>query len=189
MLQTGFVFFRRMTVLLLIFGMQGCLHEMLLTQDRPISLHEADLQTLRSAHEAFQKGEFGKAAKKFESLSQEAEDRDVRHRALYALACARLILSENPDTFKTSLSLWETWGGDVAPDSETEDPRMLTPLLQQMVLLKAMEKENRRLKTRMGYLKRENLRLNEQIETLETIHQDIQEKKKGIFLHKGEVGE
>lgn len=180
-LRAGVIFLRRMVTLVLVLGISGCLHEMPFMVERPTSLHEADLQTFRSAHEAFQEGEFGNAAKQFEALSQQAEDKGLRRRALYALACARLILSENPDTFRTSLSLWETWTGDALPDSETEDPRMLTPLLQQMVHLKALEKENRRLKTRMGYLKRENLRLTEQIETLETIHQDIQEKKEGIY--------
>ncbi|MDM8522561.1 hypothetical protein QUF80_04245 [Desulfococcaceae bacterium HSG8] len=146
---------------------------------------DTDMEALKSGQEAFQKKIFKEATEIFERMTREAGTEEMRRIALYGLACARLIMARTPAMFSKAIQLWKNWS-EIAPASlVTEDPRMLTPLLHRKKRIcekdiKAKAKEIRRLRYKLEKLKKENKLLEHQIEALETIHQDIREKKRGI---------
>jgi hypothetical protein len=146
--------------------------------------------SLKDGYESFEEGDFKKAAEIFEQLSADSQDADTARIAAYGLACARLILAETPESFDEAFRLWEAWR-QLAPENlNAEDPRMLEPLLNKLERnlpedkrayqkrLEQKDKDIRWLQYRLKKKRTENQRLKHQIEALEAIHQDIQEKKK-----------
>jgi hypothetical protein len=93
---------------------------------------QADARTWDEAMDAFQKKEYEKAAPLFESLSRNSESETLRQKALYGLACTRLILAHTQDELDNAVATWDVWnhGGPAAKDSE--DPRLLTPLIERI---------------------------------------------------------
>jgi hypothetical protein len=109
---------------------------------------------------AFEKGEYMKAAVVFENLRQETQSEELRHKALYALACTRLMMAQSPESFREALDLWDRWRKTAPTPTSNEDPRMLTPLLQRM----PQPLENQQV---------EMQRLRNKVETLEEIHRNL----------------
>jgi hypothetical protein len=148
--------------------------------------------SLKDGYDAFEEGAFKKAAEIFEQLSCNPSDEDTERIAAYGLACVCLILAETPEAFDEAFRLWKAWR-QLAPENlNAEDPRMLEPLLDKLERnlpadddkreyqkkLEQKDKDIRWLQYRLKKKRKENQRLKNQIEALEAIHQDIQEKKK-----------
>jgi len=144
--------------------------------------------------QAFWNGNYGGAAALFESSARRVEDQLLRSKALFGLACARLAAVENAEDLKAARAAWQEWeaasGGDACP----ADPRMVTPFLTKARLF-APPKEQREPKPqaapaprpsageqdmakRLQEKEKEVQLLQKQIKALETIHREIQEKKK-----------
>ena len=144
---------------------------------------------------AYDKGDYGRAQEVFGELNQRAESESLRAKALYGLACTRLVLAKDKESFEQALSLWAQWR-DVAPaETREEDPRMMAPLLQQllppgMVAVPAQPRRSvststheKAIQTKEEEIRsreEEILRLRDQLEALEAIHRSIGEKKKGV---------
>lgn len=172
--------------------------------DRENRIYTRDaLSTLKKGHKAFQKGDFKMARQIFEPLSRHAAGSETKRKALYALACTRLVLAENPQEFKAAVDLWNSWSRSGPDKMQGEDPRMMQPLLFNLLpsvlseegtthapdiqgnnlyrmFFQVKEKEVQHLRDRLKQVEKENWTLKHQIDALEAIHQKIQEKKKEI---------
>ena len=113
-------------------------------------------------------------------------------------------MAEDDEALDRAVYLWNTWSQSVPEHLNGHDPRMLTPLIQRVVInglvepetpgkrdgkntgetcemkLKNREKELRRTKKSLGQMKKQIGKLETQIESLEAIHRNIQEKKKEL---------
>ena len=112
-------------------------------------------------------------------------DPAVRQKTLFALAAVRLSQANNESEFNTAMELLDNWAKKAPPGGNGEDPRMLLPalrLLKPMVVVKELkanlEREcSRKLSQREDQIRRS---VQQQLRALESIHQQIQEKKKGL---------
>ncbi len=128
------------------------------------------------------------AATLFERALQEAGDESSRRRSLYGLACARLLLAQDEKELAKAKLLWETWRASSPPGGDGEDPRLMAGILpnyRPAFLLKDMraacEKEcDKRLQEKEEEVRRI---IQRQVQALEEIHREIQEKKKGLSTY------
>ncbi|QLA16309.1 hypothetical protein [Desulfolutivibrio sulfoxidireducens] len=128
------------------------------------------------------------AATLFEQVRQSAGDEPSRRRALYGLACARLLLAQDEKELAKAKALWETWRAGSPPGGDGEDPRLMAGMLphfRPVFLLKdlkaACEKEcDKRLLEKEEEVRRI---IQRQVQALEEIHREIQEKKKGLSTY------
>lgn len=93
---------------------------------------DAERDSWDEAMRAFESGNYDKAAAIFEFLVDSARTERMSHKATYALACARLALAQTPAELNEAMALWSCWLKQPSDKSESEDPRMLTPLLDQI---------------------------------------------------------
>lgn len=164
--------------------------------------YAADIRALEQGDQAFGKGDYQKAGEIYQKLSQHTQNEFISYKALYGLACARLILAESQNEVNEAMMLWNIWDQLVPKNKEVGDPRMLTPFLKHAAgslsaepgkgnaipvkeedyrkLLTAKDKEIDRLQAKLGGMEKEVQTLKHQIESLEAIHQTIQEKKKEL---------
>ena len=184
-----------------VFELSGCA----LTNKISAFLEEKDqyhtnLEELKKALNAFNRFEFKTAFQIYTDLSVHAKDKGISRKAFYGLACTRLILAEHIKDFDEAIIAWNIWNRLYNKELGYEDPRMLSPYLLDTItpkkdnnntkttktaaphrkLLRAKDNEIKRLKSRLTTMKKEVQTLNNQIESLEAIHQKIQEKKKEI---------
>ncbi len=159
---------------------------------------------------AFRRGDYPEAQHYFEGVSKHAVDEDVRRKALYGLACTRLVVARTADDYKAAMNLWQLWNQLAPPEMIDEDPRMITLLLPRLyptelnlissapqdvsssgsknsstplvkvVKDKECERQLRENDREVQRLKRQIKTLRLQIEALEAIHRKIQEKKKEV---------
>jgi hypothetical protein len=94
--------------------------------------HDKPLQDLEEARRAFERGDYKEAQGIYERLAREGHSKDLRQHALYALACTRMILAQDSQSFREALGLWEQWRKTAPTDNLNEDPRMMTPLLNRI---------------------------------------------------------
>jgi len=155
-------------------GMWGCA----LFNKLPVHFQESESQYYDDGMKAFQGGDYSKALKLFETLSQEVKDESLRRRTLYALACIRLIQAKDPDEFNKAMISWEHWSCLAPMEKDGEDPRMLTLLLKRIASCKT---DNKKVFEKLLQAKEQQIKvLRDQIEALETIHREIQKKKKEV---------
>jgi len=159
---------------------------------------------------AFQQRDYAKAEWCFDMVSKRDVSEGLRRKALYSLACTRLLLAQTPDEFQAALHLWELWNQLTPEQLREEDPRMMALLLPRLhsaalsktspngqlvphplsksgdaqavrvVKDRECEKQLRESDQEVQRLRRQIRTLRLQIETLESIHHKIQEKKKEV---------
>jgi len=134
---------------------------------------------------AFQNGDMEGAAALFELAGQTARDEPSRRRALYGLACARLLLAQDEKELAKARNLWETWRAGSPPGGDGEDPKFMAGVLSQYrpaFLLKDMKAACDKECDKRLLEKEEEVRriIQRQVQALEEIHREIQEKKKGL---------
>jgi hypothetical protein len=78
---------------------------------------------------AFEREDYQEAANIFGALSKSATTGELRRKALYALACTRLMMAQNRDEIDVAWNLLELWSQTAPVEMNDEDPRMLTPVL------------------------------------------------------------
>ena len=114
-------------------GLQGCVspagNTVVAKPEQP-SIKGEETKAWEDGTQAFNEGDFGKAQAIFEALSESAESDIIRSHALYGVAACRLILARNPKEFAEAMAAWDCWAKLPAGQKEGEDPRMMTPFLQ-----------------------------------------------------------
>ncbi|SMC21504.1 hypothetical protein SAMN02746041_01193 [Desulfacinum hydrothermale DSM 13146] len=171
----------------------GCAHFLpqQSTEERPAATSSQE-QFFNQWHEAmifFEKGDFASAHDIFERLSHEETDPRLQQQALFAMACMRLIQAKSPEEFRSAVNVWELWKKQYQPSRDCEDPRLLTPLLQNLPAMQERALLSQKLKEqprtshctkRLEEKDKEIQELRKRLRALESIHQEIEEKKKGL---------
>lgn len=117
-------------------GLSGCAPSF---QPQPQELESArpdpatDVMFWDEGLRKFRVGDFDGALIDFDTLKSAAQNERYARMAAYASACTRLILAQTSEEFNEAMKLWVSWSdGEVLAD--TEDPRLLWPLLQRIAL-------------------------------------------------------
>jgi hypothetical protein len=100
----------------------------------------AELETWQEGLGAFSKGDYNQAMAIFEFLTESTGDEAMYRKALYGLAATRLILAQNAEELHEAMELWDCWSQQAPPECQTEDPRMMAPLLDRISALLTPEK-------------------------------------------------
>ncbi|MEZ4525245.1 MAG: hypothetical protein R2941_04925, partial [Desulfobacterales bacterium] len=104
------------------------------TEVRTFSPDE-NIRYLESGYELFCQGDYESAAAQFAHICQGSAAGQIRQEALYSLACTRMILAEDAESFLESLDLWTDWNRQSLLCPKTlsgENPRMLGPFLEKL---------------------------------------------------------
>lgn len=130
-------FFRGPLAILLVLSLSlaGCaLSQKHLTSEQ-IAFQE-EMKEVKNGYAAFQSDDFEQAAKTFSELYESSRHDDIKRKALYGLACSKLILADSLESRNAAIDLWQQWL-ELLPDdmaeSDDEDPRLMTPLLGRIV--------------------------------------------------------
>jgi len=134
---------------------------------------------------AYDAGKLKKAVAAWREAVDHDDDPAVRQRALFAMAAVKLAQAGNETELAAALDLFDTWEQNAVPGGSGEDPRFLMPVVRTFKpafavkeAKNAADKEcTRRLTVREEQVRRG---LQQQVRALETIHREIQEKKKGL---------
>ena len=111
----------------------GCDVIRLLPAEKPApEVASQDQSILEEAYRRYEIGDFEKSAALFEQLHNDAEDTGIRQRALYGLACSRLVLAEDGEALDAAIRVWNTWSLTYPEYLADHDPRMLAPLVQRI---------------------------------------------------------
>ncbi|RJP76251.1 MAG: hypothetical protein C4522_18730 [Desulfobacteraceae bacterium] len=203
-------FYEHLTIICISFfyiGISGCAFtKNLSTLPEPNQDYDADLATLKRGDMAFQAGNYQKALEIYSILSQLSENKTTQRKALYGLACTKLVLAKNQTELNKAIILWDTWSQTVPQGSYDEDPRMLRPILteknmsgiipkKQIVIIENPEQDRitskiiqsktdeiKNLQNRIASQQKEIETLKHQINSLEAIDQDMLQKKKDISI-------
>ncbi|MFH2067248.1 MAG: hypothetical protein ABIK15_18755 [Pseudomonadota bacterium] len=203
-------FYEQLTIICISFfyiGISGCgFTKNLSTVPEPNQDYDADLATLKRGDMAFQEGNYQKALEIYSILSQLSENKTTQRKALYGLACTKLVLAKNQTELNKAIILWDTWSQTVPQGSYDEDPRMLRPILteknmsgiipkKQIVIIENPEQDRitskiiqsktdeiTNLQNRIASQQKELETLKHQINSLEAIDQDMLQKKKDISI-------
>jgi len=133
---------------------------------------------------AFDAGEFKKATAVWRACLADETDPAARQRVFFALIAVKLVQAGNEADLTTAMDMFEAWLKDSPPGGSGEDARLLAPVLRTFrpafalkELKAAGEKEcAKKLAERTEQVRR----MQQQVKALETIHREIQEKKKGL---------
>ncbi|MCU0586864.1 MAG: hypothetical protein MUF52_01800 [Syntrophobacteraceae bacterium] len=119
-------------------GLVSCTHSPGLQREPVSEKPEGDAVVDAKLWEAgmlkFRAGDYDDALIDFDALRSSAQSERYARLGAYASACMRLILAQSAEDFQEALKLWESWSQGVS-SQESEDPRLLAPLLQKVALL------------------------------------------------------
>ena len=83
-----------------------------------------------------------------------------------------------------AMDLFDTWANNVPPGGNGEDPRLLIPLIHvfrpAFAVKEAKAAGDKECAKKLAEREQQVRRMQQQVKALETIHREIQEKKKGL---------
>jgi len=134
---------------------------------------------------AYDAGEIKHAVTLWREASRVETDQAVRQRALFALAAVKLAQAASDTELSTAQDLLDAWAKTSPPGGSGEDPRFLLPTLRAFKPAFALKEQKTALERECAKKlseREEQVRksLQQQVKALESIHQQIQEKKKGL---------
>ncbi len=177
---------------------------------QPVVRFEGEYKAWDEGLRAFEEGDYSRAGNIFETLSRTAQTPEIRRRALFGAAVAKLTLAKTPEEYKEAAAAWDVWNSQARSGLEGEDPRLITPFVLRLAstafpagagpavepppnkappkdsannpinyrnMLQSKEKEVESLRSKLDARNREVQRLHHQLESLEEIHRQYQEKK------------
>lgn len=158
-----------------------------------------DVQKLRDGEREFKLGNFEKAEEIFLNIYQSDTTPQTKNTALYNLACTRIIAATDSEEFLAAVHLLDNWQKTYPTVIFVEDPNLIIAALQarsQVIMTDkiAVEEERdtvlsqahddkgiiNRQKRQIVLLNSQLQTLQHQIQELETIDQQLQEKKKPL---------
>lgn len=133
---------------------------------------------------AFEAGDLRRARKAWHACLAKERDPAARQRALFALATAKLATATNETELTRAMDLFDTWANNAPPGGNGEDPRLLVPLVHAFrpafAVKEARAAGEKECSKKLAERERQVRRMQQQVKALETIHREIQEKKKGL---------
>ena len=199
--KVSFFFCAFILLCAVIFHILGCTYgDRLLSIGREkdaLQSYSAEAITLERGNLAFQNKDYEKALEIYRMLSELARDEGIRKKALYGLACTRLILATTPEELSESIILLDAWTQLDMQEAVEGYSLFLEPLLLQKGFpdkkekmpdvsselehtIAGQEKEILLLKRRIKEMEKENEKLNHQLNSLEDIDKDIKKKMKEL---------
>jgi hypothetical protein len=186
----------RLTTLLMLVGLflaAGCR-----TGAEPYSvvntatLPDPDQVALDIANQALQTGDYKKALEGFEMLEHSANEKIAR-KASYGRACAHLSSAETASEIRDALVLWQSWSNRAPSDLESEDPRLLMPLLRSKLLAKerqtgtVQKRPTRRAKKYESIIKEKEKEIERLSNLVEHMESEIQTLSKSHTVYVAEM--
>lgn len=160
------------------------------------------LASLGQAYDAIKNQQFSEALSLFENLSRMHPSGSINRFARYGIACTRMITAKTATEMEAAMSDWVYWFQQMSEKYEHEDPRLLDHVLHNyriqlnnaseqakkwqierrwfLTELKKRQEQAETLQWQAETLKWQIDELQRKIEAIETIDQDIQEKKRQI---------
>lgn len=189
-LQIGWVLLTGVLLYATVAGLWGCTwFQKMEVSSEDARAHKGKLKPWKDGISAFQDGNYKEAYRLFDSLSHESGDKNLRRKALYGVACTSLTLARNADELNEAMKHWDAWSRLSPQQMDYEDPRMLTPLLERLAALYLRSTSTEEIRKSYEAQKhnklleekdREIQNLKNQLEALDAIHQEIEEKKKEV---------
>lgn len=93
------------------------------------------VEKYQTAIASFENAAYGEAAEKFEAVKSQAGTTNLGRKALFGLACARLMAAETPAAYRQALALWDSWVAGAPRDWDRENPLLLVPLVKEKLLV------------------------------------------------------
>jgi len=133
---------------------------------------------------AYDAGEVKRAMTLWREATADA-DQAVRQKALFAMAGVRLTQAGSDAELAAALDLLDAWAKKSPPGGSGEDARFLVPVVKAFKPGYVLKEQKAALERDCGKKlaeREEQVRksLQQQVKALESIHQQIQEKKKGL---------
>lgn len=159
---------------------------------KPVKLAARDGQTstastYQAGLHAFDAGQWKKAAAVWRECLGSESDPAARQRALFALASVKLLLAGNDADLTMAMDLLDTWAGSNPPGGSGEDPRFLVALARAFkpgyALKETRAAGDKECAKKLADRDQQVRRMQQQVKALETIHREIQEKKKGLTTY------
>jgi len=144
------------------------------------STADSHLQQLEFAYKAFKHRDYEKADKIFSDFYKQVQNSEIRNRALYGLACTRLITAQNTKEFKEAVGLWNKWSDSQPVQLSKEDLRLLEPCIHLPEEIRKKEEQIQCLNKKIDIMEKEINTLKHQMKEFEVIDQNIQKKKENI---------
>lgn len=168
--------------------------------DAPIATAQQPLHTTRSATsplhaqteqatyeqgvQAFDAGQYKKAAATWRECLTETTDPAARQRALFALVAVKILQAGTESDLATAMDMLEEWLKNTPPGGSGEEARLLVPVLRTFrpgfALKEAKNAGDKECAKKLSEKSEQVRRMQQQVKALETIHREIQEKKKGL---------
>lgn len=92
------------------------------------------LKAYHQAVEVYQNGDYAGAAKQFEQIREQTSNGTMARMALFGLACARLMIAETPEDYRSASDLWKIWVQSAPRNVEYENPLMFAPLIDEKMI-------------------------------------------------------
>ena len=86
------------------------------------------------ALDAYKKADYSTAAEHFDAIRLETTDKTMARRALYGLACSKLMAADTPEAYRMAISVWENWVASAPRRSDRENPLLMEPLIKEKML-------------------------------------------------------
>lgn len=146
------------------------------------------LASLGQAYDAIKNQQFSEALSLFENLARMHPSGSIHRFARYGIACTCMITAKTPTEMEAAMIDWVYWSQQMPEKYQHEDPRLLDQVLHnyRVYLNKDAQRTKKWQIERKWFqneLKKKQAQIDElqrKIEAIETIHQDIQEKKRQI---------
>ncbi|MHC1789612.1 hypothetical protein [Solidesulfovibrio sp.] len=134
---------------------------------------------------AYDAGETKRAMTLWREAAALETDQAVRQKALFAMAAVRLSQAGNDAELGAALEMLDAWSKKSPPGGSGEDARFLIGIVRSFKPAYAFKEQKAALERDCGKKlaeREEQVRkgLQQQVKALESIHQQIQEKKKGL---------
>lgn len=178
---------------LLIISVSGCSTVQLVVSFSP------EMQQLRTGEQAFESGDFDTAETIFLEVATSDTSVQTKNTALYNLACTRIITADNFDKFIQAINLFNDWHSTYPATVYMENPNLIVSALTSRSLVFHLDRlileqehesalsqssNNQKIISRQRMeiqnLKHNLQTLQHQIDELEVIDQQLQEKKKPL---------
>jgi flagellar motility protein MotE (MotC chaperone) len=93
-----------------------------------------ELISYTDAVSAYNAKEYEKSAQRFESLRQQTTSALMARKALYGLACSRLMAAESPEAYREAIALWERWIKAAPQRQDSENAALLAPVIREKMI-------------------------------------------------------
>jgi DNA repair exonuclease SbcCD ATPase subunit len=132
--------------------------------------------------QAFQDAQFSQARKLYEAVLDSAADPLVLRKARYGAACSALAGASDEAELKEAQQLFERWALEAPGHLQSEDPRLLYPVLKDYYLQSTntvleLKKDCRRLEGRSSALLKEKEELQAEKTRLQEEKASLEEEK------------